>query len=213
MDLKTINNRMDFIYNSNSAIRKSPVLFSPEEYLNTRGRILKISAPSKANVNTWVGRGAPLTKINSRKSRDVNGFLRGDLGEDQTLLYGAGAIAALIGWSLWSSYNQKKTEVEATKLEIESLKLQAQLDEGRRQELIGQVTVLQNQLAQLEAQKEGYRGEMEQKIDSLPPEDYIKLPGGVVEEVKGSKIPWKWLILGGLLIGGVTVWTNRKRLL
>lgn len=203
----------EVIYNAFVPIPKSNASFSPEKFINNRNRSLKYTSPSKPVVNSWVSTGAPLTHIHSRTRRGVSGFLRGDLGADQTLLYGAGTIAALIGWSLWSSYNQKKGEVEVTKLEIESLKLQAQSDEGRRQELIGQVTVLQNQLVQLETQKEGYRGEMEQKIDSLPPEDYVKLPGGVVEEVKGKKFPWTWLIVGGILIGGISIWKSGKKLL
>lgn len=209
MDLKTLNNRSEFIYNSNSAIRKSPVLFSPEEYLNTRGRILKISTPRVYPTNTWANKGTAFRQVNSKATRDANGFLSGDV--PTPVLIGASAIAALIGWSLWSSYNQKKSEAESAKLEIESLKLQAQSDEGRKQELIGQIIVLQNQLNQIEAQKEGLRSEIETKIDSLSPEDYVKLPGEVVQEVKRSKIPWTWLIVGSLLIGGVIIWKKKNR--
>jgi len=210
MDFKTFNNRNGFIYNSNSAIAKSPAKFSPEKFITARTMILRNAIVAKPFVDNWVSRGTALRKVNSKATRDSSGFLSGDLGADQTILYGAGAIAALIGWSLWSSYNQKKSEAEAAQLEINSLKLQAQSDEGRRQELIGQIIVLQNQLNQIEAQKEGLRSEIENKIDALPQEDYIKIPGEVVSEVKKTKVPWTWLIIGGLLIGGVAVWKIRK---
>ncbi len=211
MDLKALNNRTAQIYASNSAIAKSPAIFSPEKFINSRTLALRNAIVARPSVNTWVNKGTAFRKVHSKQKRDVNGFLSGDIGADQTVLYGAGAIAALIGWSLWSSYNQKKSEAEATKLEIESLKLQAQSDEGRRQELIGQVIVLQNQLNQIEAQKEGLRSGIETKIDSLPPEDYIKIPGEVVNEVKKTQVPWVWLIIGGLLIGGLSLWKIKSR--
>lgn len=211
MDFKSFNNRTNGIYTSNSAIAKSPAVFSPEKFLSLRTQTLKKAIVARPVIDTWVNKGTAFRRVGSKRTRDVNGFLSGGFGEDKTLLYGAGAIAALIGWSLWSSYNQKKSEVEATKLEIESLKLQAQSDEGRRQELIGQVIVLQNQLNQIEAQKEGLRYEIENRIDSLPPEDYVKIPGEVVNEVKKTQVPWKWIIIGGLLIGGLSLWKIKSR--
>ena len=125
---------------------------------------------------------------------------------------GVAAITALIGWGLWTGYQNKKSEAEGVASEIEILKAQAGVDEGRRQELIGQAILKEIELGKLQAEVESLRTQIGLKIDNLPNEDYQKLPGEVIEEIKGSKFPWTWVILGGVAIGGVTLWKNKKSL-
>lgn len=212
MDLKTLNNRMDKIYSAPSAIPISTASFSPKGYLDTRKKRMKYAMVSKPVMESWVSKGAPFQRIASNKTRDLNGFLGTSIDVSTPVVVGSAVVAALIGWGLWSTYQNKKTEIEAANSEIAVLKAQAVTDEGRRQELLGQAVVLQNNIDQMNIEKEALRVEIVQKIDSLPPEEYVKLPGEVIEEVKRKSFPWAWLIIGGLLIGGVIVWTKRNKL-